>query len=462
MLASAMVFSFTSCEKDPQQGTEKPAEKSKEAKILTFTATSGDVTIEGAVYENDKVVELVYLPEQAAALTNATAVATVSEKATISPDPATAADYTVEGGVKYTVTAEDGETTVEYAVMAVAATVQVKCEPVWEAPKTFGELGIANYAFSDGSVGFSGLNIVTHDCQVFDLDGNKVGTLNTTGLPNNLLVSLSNDVNGVFVATLGTKADGSAPANGDEIANSEFWAWKDGWDKAPVKIWEYVGANVGRYMSMSGDLAGDYIATIIAPGRGANGAMFHCFIGKGGQELKAEGVWHAFNTTFASNDGNWSQHVSAASGNPDGTFFIMDSQSGDAGVGCAFYARRGLEGDNVPLFGTAWPDELVAEEAHGGSNQYGNYTIAHVRGFMFNGVEYMIASSSGWPSSYITIQTPNAEDENHYLLRTQVFGTAEPKCSSAYVYDPATDTGHVIFAAANYQLVRYDITRQII
>ncbi len=469
MLASALAFAFTSCEKEPEQNDdpnkenqepEKPVEKSKEAKLLTFSLTAGEVTIEGTVYEEDKVVEIVYLPEQAAALTNATAVATYSEKATISPDPAVAADYTVAGGVKYTVTAEDGETAVEYTVEPVAATITVKCEPVWETPKTFGDFNLTSYSYSDGSVAFSGLNIVMHDLKVFDLDGNKVGDLNTTGLPHTKLFSMSNDEKGVLVATIALDKDGAQTDVEDSWAKSQLWAWKNGWDKAPEMIWKADDGNVARYMSASGDLAGDYIITIISPGRGVNGAMFHCFVGKGGQPLTDSGVWHAFNTTKPSNDGNWSQHLSAASGDPNGTFFYMDSMSGDNGVGVAYYARKGIDGEDVPLFGTVFAEGLVEEEAHGGSNQFGNYTVAHARGFKYNGVEYVVAASCGWTVGYTTIVP--ADPEQPYLLRTQGNSAGASKPSSAYIYDPATDTGHVIVVHANALVQRYDITRQIL
>lgn len=454
----ALTALLVSCGKDPKPVGPEPEPEVVEAKLLSFSVTSGDVTIEGTVYEVDKVVELVYLPEQFDALKNATATITVSENATISPDPAEERDYTADTPVKYTVTNKDQVAT--YEIVPKAAEVIIKCEPVWDAPKTFGTLGVSGYIFNDGGVGFCDVDkFVTHDCQVFDLDGKKIGTLNTTGLPNSKLLSMANDEKGIFVATVGVSNDpvtnSDGPTSGDDLATGDLWAWLDGWDKAPTKVWGHNEAPVIRYMSVSGDLRGNFIITIIAPGRSATGTMFHCFVGTNGT---LPGAWNAFNTTQPSNDGNWSQHVSAASGDPAGTFFVMDSRGENKGI--AVYARKGIGGAEVALNGTMLDDNVVTETGHSGENQYGNYSIGHVRGFQYFGEDYVIVSSSGWPSAYLTIQPADANKD--YILRTVAFSGATPRPSSAYVFDPATQTGHVIFTAADHFYVRYDITREII
>ena len=119
-----------------------------------------------------------------------------------------------------------------------------------------------------------------------------------------------------------------------------------------------------------------------------------------------------------------------------------------------------LNGENVALNGTLWTDKLVEKESHGGLNQYGNYSFGHARGFKYDGKDYVVASSSGWASAYVCIQP--ADPNEDYLLRSQVFAVATPKSCSAYYYDSETGHGIVLFAAQDYQVVRYDIVREIL
>ena len=131
MASAAMLVLAASCDKEskePETEPEKPVEKSKECKLLSFNLQSGDYKVEGFVYDEDHVAEITYMPGDRSFLTNATAEVTLSDKATISPDPAEAKDYTVEGGVKYTVTAEDGKTSQVYSVVLREAKIKVTCK----------------------------------------------------------------------------------------------------------------------------------------------------------------------------------------------------------------------------------------------------------------------------------------------------------------------------------------------
>ena len=192
LAAASLAVAFTACSKDkPEEGT-KEEPKSTEAKLIKFDVTGADVsgktiTIEGAMFEKDKIVELSYLPDGLAALKAATKVEyQISDKATIAPDPATVTDFSVENGVKFTVTAEDGVTKVEYTVVAKAAEFSVKTETVWD--KTYGDLGIAAHPFNTCGIAFSGRNFVMSDCQVFDLDGKKDYTLGVV-MPDTVVVN---------------------------------------------------------------------------------------------------------------------------------------------------------------------------------------------------------------------------------------------------------------------------------
>ena len=467
-LAAASMFAVA-CDKvdDPtpdQEGNkpeqEKPVEKSTACKLTALSLVAGGETIEGFVYEEDKVVEVAYMPGQEAALTNATANVTISDKATISPDPAVAADYTIEGGVVFTVTAEDGTTKAEYTVVLKEAEINVKCQLVWQ--KTFGELGVSAASFSQANVGFSGNNFVTRNLEVLDLTGAKVGTLNVQGVAGAGTEGfgfscMTNDHAGHLVASIALTAEGTPAPNSDSASQSKIYVWKNGWDNAPELFYEALDGNVSLYMSAGGDLTGDGIVNVISPGRNVT-TMFHTFYTTAG----AEGYqWVAFNTQYVSNDGNWGQMVSPASGTIDGDFVVCDSQGNNNGM--MFYARHGYadNGADVALTGTVLDDALAEG---GGSNQYGNYSTGHARAFTLNGTSYVVACSSGWPCTYVTIQTLNPEDENHYLLRTQVLATPAPVSCSAYCYDAATGKVYILVSAQSESpmMALYEIITEIL
>lgn len=444
-----------SCNKGSDKNDQKPIEKSQEAKLLSFKVTSGDVTIEGLSYEQDKIFELVYLPEQFNALKNATAEAKCSQKATISPNPKEARDYTdKDNPVKFTVTAEDETIKKEYKIILKPAEIEVKAEEKWV--KKYAELdNVSATTWHTSQIAFvSKNNFVTPDGKVFDLNGNKVGKLNTEGLPNTTFISMSNDINGILIVSVGVKEDGNAPANGDEIKSASFWAWFDGYNKSPKKIYENEN-NLAMYMNCAGDVKGKFIMNAIAPSRIPDGQLHHTFIWSEGI-LDAEGnarkpAWDGFKTHVPANDGNWGQQVCASSGDPAGIFFICDSQGGGEGMQVLY--RKGIDGtQDSPLNGT------LTEFA--GGSLYGNYTVGHARGFMYDGEPYVCVASSGWAAAYITVQPVDATKD--YLLRTKSYPNSTPFCSSAYVYDSATGKGHLIVNQSGYQIVRIDIERALL
>ncbi len=464
--AASMLAVAASCGKEEQpddsgkEPSQEPVVKSEACKLTALSLVAGGETIEGFVYEEDKVVEIAYMPDQYAALANATAVVAISDKATISPDPSLAADYTVDGGVVFTVTAEDGEHSAQYTVVLKAAEFNVKCQLVWQ--KTYGDLGVNTASFGQSNIGFAGNNIVTRHLDVLDLNGGKVGTLNVEGVATaNLegfaLACVTNDHAGHLVASVAVTADDQIAPNSDSVSKSYIYVWKNGWDQAPELFYETAEGNVTLYMSAGGDLTGDGIVNVITPGRGAT-TMFHTFYTTAGAEGSQ---WAAFNTQYVSNDGNWGQMVSPASGSIDGDFVIADSQGNNMGM--MFYVRHGIEdlGADVALNGTVLDDALAEG---GGSNQYGNYSTGHARAFTLNGTAYVVACSSGWPCTYVTIQTLNPEDENHYLLRTQVLETPAPVSCSAYCYDQASGKGYVLVSAQSESsmMALYEIVTEIL
>ena len=133
-LATAMTIALAaSCKKDPTptptpkpDPTPTPA-ASTACLITAFSVTSGDLEIVGQIFNEENYIEITYNPEDATALSNATAKVTISEKATISPDPATIKDWTSE--VKLTVTAEDKKTAKTYSVKPAVIQYTVSINP---------------------------------------------------------------------------------------------------------------------------------------------------------------------------------------------------------------------------------------------------------------------------------------------------------------------------------------------
>ena len=473
---------------DPTVSEDPGAPKSTECRLTSFVIKTDLFTLDGFVDQTDKSVEISYMPNEYEFLSAAVAEVEISEKATITPDPTTPIDYTVSEGVTFTVTAEDGETKTEYHVYLAAAEFSERAEKRWE--KTYGELKIAAKPNFDCGIAFCDTeHFVYADLNVFDLDGNKVGTLNTDGVTGlevyadgkvaatGQLAAMTNDDNGVLVAI--TSFTGEY-VEGGSGCKTEVYAWKDGWDKAPTKVYGPVDYQC-MYMSASGEVEGDFVLNFRT---GANNPqMHHVLVFHGGKFFNEDGssaaTWYGPMIEHPGNDGCWGQMLSFFSGDPEEGFVVWDSlaaaeygMTGNASA--AFYVyNEGLQAFvnqaavELQLFGqvnwTNWDSE-------GGMFSYGNYSTGHVRAFKYNGLKYIIAATSSWPNTWITIQKAEEvayDDEEteevdesaaNYLLPTvRVEDTAQCRPCSAYVYDPATGTGHVVYAAQNAKVLAFDL-----
>lgn len=467
LLAMSSLFAF-GCKPEPKPEPEEPYVPSTECKLVSLTVVTIDGEKETTLYSNDKVAELVYLPEDIAGLQNATLKVEVSEKATVN----VAADQVfnlIAEKPQIVITAEDGVTTDTWTVEAVEATVAVSCEKVDEGvPGTFGISAVNN---AGSSICFCGTDkIATINGEVYSFDGTKVGDLNKGDVvpADAQILAVDNDVNGVVVATFGFTAEGVSTTTNDSINYGIVCAWVNGYDQAPVVVYsnkdkapKEKGNTIG-YMHFAGDAKGDCILTTIMGGRGATQGH-HVFEFHNG-DFSAP-TWHMFTAPYPSNDGNWGQTICSATGKVNDTFFIGDSMGNN--LGYHVYTRQGVANtsEDVALQGTTMKTVPGVQDAgiSDGNAQYGNYSTGNIKAFVFNGVPYVAVASTGWPEVYITIQSNDPSvDEEHYLLETQYFSAAQVVPSVAYVYDQATDTGHVILLGGNLVYARYDITREIL
>lgn len=130
----------------------------KACRIETFTLNFSDgTTLSGDVYDYDKSVDLSYTTAEFEMMKSATATLTLSEGATVSPDPSQTADYTQP--LSFTVTAKDGKTARTYTTKPVEKVLEGYTKVEAATSKTATEMGIgtaADYKF----VGVSGDKLV--------------------------------------------------------------------------------------------------------------------------------------------------------------------------------------------------------------------------------------------------------------------------------------------------------------
>lgn len=471
-LAAVAALCFASCKKDdpitPEPTPEpKPEVKSEECKLIKLVAVTSAGEIEASLFSNEKVAEINYLGEHFEGLKAATLQVEVSPKATTDLEEGKVYDLTTEK-VDFTVTAEDGVHKATWKIEAVEAEVVLSCEPVDQ--NVPGKFGIVDVSKLGSSVAFCGVDkIATINGEVYDFDANKVGDLNMEGVPAGaIMLNINNDVNGVVIANFGFDKEGNPTTNKDSINYGYVFAWKDGFDKAPIIVYTNVNnepnnrGNSFGYMNCGGDVNGDFLLCAIFAGRGAT-TNHHVWEFHNGDFSKPK--WHNFKTDYVSNDGNWGQIIAPASGNVNGTFFIGDSMGDNKGY--HVYTRQGVQntGEDVALQGTT-KTTVPGVQGAGipeGNAQYGNYSTGHIKAFMLNGTPYVITASTGWPEVYITIQSNDPADEkNHYLLKTQYFSASQVIPSAAYVYDAANDKGQVLLLGGTIVIARYEIKREIL
>lgn len=513
LFALAFAAALVGCTPEQQPGDEEEnVVKSTECKLTAFVVKVEGEVVEAFIDQVDKTIELSYLPLQYKGLQSATAEVVISEKATISPDPSAPQDYTSEGGVDFTVTAEDGVTKTVYTVYAEAAEIEQAAVMKWD--KTYGQLGLTAKSNNDCGVGFVALDKVAFaDLKVIDLNGSPVGTLNTEGITGlctygdgaiksrNQLAALSNDENGVLVALACYEGPHDPGATGD--CYTEVYAWLDGWDKAPTKVYGPVDYQCS-YMSVAGDVKGDFILNFRT---GANTPQMHhvlVYQGANGQFFKADGsancTWSGPFIQHPGTDGCWGQQLSFFSGNPEDGFVCWDSLAAaehedwdynDDGTvkvdaygnptgnaSSAFYFYSSLSGfisgsvEELPLWGNVtWS----TWDSQGKYYHYGNHSFGHVRAFKFRGERCIIASTNSWPCGWITIQKaeniveddPETEMVNEYVVnylldyRNAKGGQNAPP-SSAYVFDPASGIGHIIYNANGANVLSFELSASIL
>lgn len=484
------------------------------AKILTFKLVSGETEIEGEIFDADKLVEVQYQPEYADLIKNAKAEYTISAGASVSPDPETITDWSSE--LKLTVTSEDGNATNEYTIKAIPIEYAVAIAPATGDGKTLVEIGANNDIayFAGNQIAFCAVDkIATADGRVYDLDLNYVGDLNYGEIPSGCaLTSMGNDDNGVLIAAVGYAdntfagpgVDGDGVITWNYTGATRFYAWKDGYDKAPTLL--YSNESFLSWMNVSGDVNGNMLITAKQQGNAGNHHLFHFENG-----VVNGAKWQWFNTglgeidrdrtlpSCAPSDGmnylpaTWRMGQTAGStvcplgvDKEEALFVYAQALTGlaeydaeysadkwgkDGSSGPIVGVRQGYTGNDLLLWGTACTiNGKTPPHRYGGYYGWGNVCLTgNVKAFKYSGNVYAAIAGQDWNEPHVTVVDVTASTEGNTVALLATTGVAGglvcPLSSVAYVYNPATDKGEIVTLYAcdgrEYTsfLRRYSLTR---
>lgn len=387
--AMALSLSLAACNDDEPAIPGQVIQRGDNAcRIETFVLKLSDgEEISCDVYDYDKSIDVSYTTAQFEFMESATAVLTLSPDATVSPSPATAADYTQP--VSFTVTAKDGSQRT-YTTKPVEKVLETYTKVTAFVEKTATDMGVADLQ-PYGSIGISGEYLVI-GTKVFNAKTlASVGTLNTTGTTG-AISWMGNDEVGRLVAAM--TSDGnheSVPVN--------YYCWKNGYNQEPELILGPSDSKIGGFVSVAGNLVEGHGLITAVGGRGDTGAHF-CWEFIDGERKN----YYAIETKKPSNVGSWSQQVSPCSGDVSGAWFMYNS----------------VAGGNAILTWTNWaaPNSIslisLTGSAINGPDLWGNYTRGSIKAFMFNGMPYALTLTTGWPCTYVAI----VGQDNTFLLNS--------------------------------------------
>lgn len=231
--------------------------KSAEAQIKSFSLPAAN--LDGLLIEKNQTVGLV---SGGMNLKNMKPKVRISAHATISPDTSLVQDFTKP--VTYTVTAENG-TQVAYTVKAITPEkMAAGLRPgsgrlLWS--KNLIDMGINNIDHMSTSLAISEGNLIVNTRNVpnryFDrYSGEYIGEMTMGDIFNANLknfFSTNDDKGNILICNLTTSA-------GQDFV---IYKWKGADDAAPVKLVQWktdiTGGQIGRKMSVKGDLNGDAV-----------------------------------------------------------------------------------------------------------------------------------------------------------------------------------------------------------
>lgn len=482
---AAMGLSFTACNDD-----DIFTEAGKEAVILDgdvcclkIVGNSG-VTWKSIMDGNVITVEINPDLDPVEELSGVTAKFFVSKGATVTPDPAVPQDFFVEGGVKYTVTSEDGKTsnsyTVTYSSTAVPEYGKGFTRGTMVVMKKFPELGFpgeqANYSFSDsrqygdlnGYVAYCGHDhivllarqysdpvfdnpaLATQDpdlaLRVYTSDElNFVGNLNLGSINMKDVRAITSDMSGVMIAAVN---------NG---SSCDLYTWT-AYNAAPSLFGTVEGTlcsakDGSNYLSIMGTLAEEAnITGNAARDKDGNHYMIHV---ENGQITDTQVI----KTGVRADDGNGFQMISPIQSTLNSSYLLGDVEGN--GNGSIKVFAKTYKGTTKVIMGNVlhneWEQWWVLTGINiartGGRRPY-------VNGMLINGKHYaMLMNGTAW---WWHNDIADLDD-----LKTRVTGTPWAYSTNVswsfggcgdWYWDGQRGEGHVVYYTDRYGIAVFRLT----
>ncbi|MDR0729752.1 MAG: DUF5018 domain-containing protein [Prevotellaceae bacterium] len=374
-----------------------------------------------AVIGNDNTITIKISPylDPATELAVATPSFYISRGATVTPDPSTPQDFTQAGGVKYTVTAEDGVTRREYTVtwgisdkmpagagFSYAEIGAAKTFPELGYPGTVGDYNIPSIEYGDLYLfhAYCGNYIVLlsrsyidvsptspHAIKVVDkttLEPAAGVSLNLGSIAPANLKMITSDYKGRCVG---------AVTNG---AGTEFFYWTTP-TAAPVSIGSTT-ANMALYMAaddcasnfqVAGDITGNAWITAVAS-HNANGGHYRIKVTDG----RLATVFSVVRTSYSSDDCNKFQMISPLDDSDEPRFIIGDVEGALGANGSVRCYINSFAGSTLSIMPPLWNSILQQWWTQTGQSlQRTGSRRPMVSGMVINGKSYaLVTTGTAW------------------------------------------------------------------
>lgn len=427
ILSIITVFSFIACsDSDDNLSGDANVELAFKVKktIVDENGAPLEYVFNSSIGQDTITIKIAPHMDEKEFLSSATPVFYLSKGATVSPDPSLPQDFTQEGGVKYTVTSEDGKNVHEYVVTWGASDLLPFGSGFTYAEigtvKSFAELGypgeVGNFDFADSKQygdlimyhAYCGNSIVLLSRAYIDENPKspytvkvvnkstlaESGTLNLGSINISNLKMITSDYKGRCVG---------AVTNGNE---TEIFYWLQPGD-APTSVGK-ININMASTsdgssnFQVSGDITGNAWITAMAP-RSAKGEHYRVQV-TGGKLASTHSV---VTTGFASDDSSAFQMISALDDSDKPSYVVGDTDGAAAtanSIRCYVNSPSGLTTATMPGL---WQSTLQAWWVGTGfSTARSGGRAPVVSALPINGKTYVVVTSgTGWWHSAAVLHT---------------------------------------------------------
>jgi len=354
--------------------------QSSEANIVTsFKVKGTSGTMFNGIIGSDNVITIKVAPQYDATeeLNSVTPIFYLSKGATVSPDPTVPQNFAQQGGVKYTVTAEDGTTKNVYSVtwgisdpipygegFSYAAVGAAKSFVDLGYPGEVGNTGLPSIQYGDLQMyhAYCGDYIVLLSRAYIDSDPsspyclkvvdktnlNDAGTLNIGSISVSNIRMITSDYKGRCVAAV-------TNSNGE----TEFFYWTAP-SNAPTSVGKVAvsmapNTDGSNNFQVAGDITGNAWITALAP-RGSKGEHYRIKVTNG----QLASTYSIVQTGYASNDCSSFQMISPLDDSDNPSFVIGDTEGTAAAANSIHCYINSPSGTTTNVMPSYWQNILQA------------------------------------------------------------------------------------------------------